>query len=319
MRALLRWCPPFVVAGLLVFALTTPFWAGQAEVPDTKAADQKISAIVKTVINRGADMFNVYRDYAGCYRYYQGGLTVLHGMLEGQKDLQDAITKALAEAERAPSMTQRAFILRRALGAVWDKYNPKKGTRDKPVIDRRPEDKPPADKPSRDVPKDFKDVPKDKPPDKDKPADKPPADKPPADKDKSDKDKATDKSDKDKSDKDKPVPDKEEKPKDGDTKTHVSGKVTYKGKPVAGATVNFVSQQGKDNYNATVDADGAYTVKGIKPGKYGIAVVAMKPVDAKDAAAKKPVAIPDKYADVKQSGLLVEVKAGENDINLNLE
>jgi hypothetical protein len=234
-------------------------------------------------------------------------------------------------------VTQRAFILRRALGAVWDKYNPKKGTRDKPVIDRRPEDKPPVDKPARDIPKDFKDVPKDKAADKDKPADKPPADKdkpadkPPADKDKSDKDKdkatdkpATDKSDKDKppadkSDKDKPVPDKEEKPKDGDTKTHVSGRVTYKGKPVAGATVNFVSQEGKDNYNAAVNDDGTYTVKGIKPGKYGIAVVAMKRVDAKDAAARKPAAIPDKYADVKQSGLLVEVKAGENDVNLNLE
>jgi hypothetical protein len=365
MRLVLRWCPPFAVAGILLFALSTPFWAGQtADMPDSKASDKKISDVTKTIINRGADLFNVYRDYAGCYRYYQGGLTALRGMLDGHKELQDTIDKALAEAERAPSVTQRAFVLRRALGAVWDKFNPKKATKDR-VIDRGPEDKAPRDKPKdkppRDVPKDFskdvKDLPKpapdkDKPaPDKDKPADKPvkdkdkpatdkdkPDDKPVKDKDKpvtdkdkpvddkdkpiKDKGKSVDDKDKPIKDKDKPVTDKgEANDKGNKAGAKVTGHVTYKGKPLPSGMITFTALDRTGSYSSAIAADGTYAMDGMKPGKYAIAVAVMKPVKpaADKAAAKDVFPIPEKYADPKKSGIEAEVKAGENDVNLDLQ
>src|SRR5262249_2546771 len=126
--------------------------------------DKKLSAVVKTVINRGADMHTLYRDTAGCYHYYLGSLVTLRAVLDHHPDLQKAIDKALADANRAPTMYQRARILNSALFRVYYKFNPEaekkaRGRRDKPATDKGTKDKPPKDKERR---KDADDKTKDK-------------------------------------------------------------------------------------------------------------------------------------------------------------
>src|SRR5262249_43041348 len=85
MRTWHRWWPTAVAAGVLVFALANPFRADEKdedkEAKDTDL-DKKLGAVVKAVINRGADMHNRYRDTAGCYHYYRGSLETLRAVLD---------------------------------------------------------------------------------------------------------------------------------------------------------------------------------------------------------------------------------------------
>jgi hypothetical protein len=195
MRSKHRWWPAVLVTGILILALSSPFWtawatwAADGATGDNKALDAKIRAAVKAAVNRGADIHNIYRDYAGCYRFYQGSLTSVRGLLDHHPDLQKAIDAALAEAERAPSMSRRGLILNEALRKIWDKLdpNPKKAAADKAADDGTPKDRPASDGKSKDrkpadrvVPRDLlKDV---KPADKTAPAKKPKTEKVPFDK-----------------------------------------------------------------------------------------------------------------------------------------
>src|SRR5262245_53684006 len=76
-----------------------------------KPADEKLSVALKEVINRGADLYNA-GDPAACYRLFEGSLMTIKPTLDRHPDLQKAIEKALAGAEKEPLMWQRAFALR---------------------------------------------------------------------------------------------------------------------------------------------------------------------------------------------------------------
>jgi hypothetical protein len=92
----------------------------------------------------------------------------------------------------------------------------------------------------------------------------------------------------------------------------VSGRVTLKGKPLAEATISFVSlnQPKPKVYSATVK-DGSYSLaEGLPVGKYAVTVSAKK--DGKDL-------LPAKYATVDSSGLAVEAKAGANTFDFDLK
>ncbi len=109
----------------------------------------------------------------------------------------------------------------------------------------------------------------------------------------------------------------------------VKGKVTFKGAPLAGARVNFVSAYGEVATGVT-DAQGAFTLTtrgqaGAAPGEYKVAIVKSsvdgggptsgpKPEDMFKMAAKKgeislssKSEIPEKYADAQKSGLSATV------------
>src|SRR5262245_49228159 len=107
------WGPPLLAAGILLFAFTGSFRAQQGE--GGGDADKKLSAILKDVINRGADIYNLQRDYAGCYRLFQGALLTVRPMLDQHPDLQKTIDASLQNAEAIPIAWQRAFALREAL------------------------------------------------------------------------------------------------------------------------------------------------------------------------------------------------------------
>jgi hypothetical protein len=99
----------------------------------------------------------------------------------------------------------------------------------------------------------------------------------------------------------------------------VVGKVTYRGKPLPGGTITFVTAKGKA-LSGRLDTEGAYEVKNIPVGEVRVLVttVPVKPTpkDAKQPA--KYVQIPKKYADPKTTPLRVQVKQGEQTANIQL-
>jgi hypothetical protein len=119
----------------------------------------------------------------------------------------------------------------------------------------------------------------------------------------------------------------------------VGGKVSYKGAPVAGATVTFMGQGDARPAVAVTEADGTYRLKtldseGALPGIYSVLVTKTeippeltKSVSMEEAAktADQPLPqpkelLPAKYGNPAQSPLKAEVKSGAtNTFDFNLE
>jgi len=98
----------------------------------------------------------------------------------------------------------------------------------------------------------------------------------------------------------------------------VSGRITFKGKPLAGGTVTFASKDGKTTVAAAIDAEGAY--KAVVPaGDYAVAITTLVPKkkDDKDPPVKLPP-IPAKYGDPKTTPLTATVKDGKNTFDIQL-
>ena len=98
----------------------------------------------------------------------------------------------------------------------------------------------------------------------------------------------------------------------------VSGKVTCKGKPLPEGTVLFVPQGGPAAASVLA-ADGSYRLLSRKPGdgaligRHKVAII--PPPHGKIANAPK---VPPKYRDPETSGLVAEVKKGENILDFDL-
>lgn len=119
----------------------------------------------------------------------------------------------------------------------------------------------------------------------------------------------------------------------------VTGKVTFQGKPLAGASIVFVpadfdpTKPVKKGENVSLerpggqtDADGAYELMyfeqtGAPPGKYKVSITAYQArADGDDEESMPPSLIPVKYANPATSGLKADVKEeGENVFNFPLE
>jgi hypothetical protein len=114
---------------------------------------------------------------------------------------------------------------------------------------------------------------------------------------------------------------------DGSGLVPVTGKVTYNGQPVAGATVVFVGDGTTRPATAISGADGSYSVMtldapGATPGKYAVVVTKTEgpagggePPSMEEAAkmanrpppASKPL-LPARYGDATRTPLACEVK-----------
>lgn len=119
----------------------------------------------------------------------------------------------------------------------------------------------------------------------------------------------------------------------------VTGKVTYNGQPVAGASIGFYTDAADGRVAvATSRADGSYELmtldtKGALPGNYSVTVKKTeippeltKEVSMEEAAANanKPLPqpkelLPAKYGTPAKTPLKFEVKSGSNTIDLKLE
>jgi len=116
----------------------------------------------------------------------------------------------------------------------------------------------------------------------------------------------------------------------------VSGRVTYKGKPLAKANVSFTPAEGATRAaEGLTDSNGRYTLgtfaagDGALPGKYRISVIARgpdRPPKAGETGSGMPgemmagdPIIPIKYFTPDSSGLTAEVKRGGNRVDLELK
>jgi hypothetical protein len=111
---------------------------------------------------------------------------------------------------------------------------------------------------------------------------------------------------------------------------NVSGKVTFKGKPVVFGTVLIHGRDGLRQGN--IERDGSYTVRGVKVGDARISVNSPNPKGIQLYPNKNPkfkqepypdvpgwFAIPKKYEDVASSGLTTTVRGGSNTFDIELQ
>jgi hypothetical protein len=342
MRLLFRCWPSLLAAAILALALTGRFRADeQAKDRGANGLDDKqIRSTIRVLIKGGARLHNA-RDFAGSYRFFQGGATAMRPILAGHPDLLKALDASLAEAERNPSMSQRAWILYRSLSRVYSGLAPKETAgeqkMEKAAQDKK-KDKKRRDSKKKTVKKKKKKGKKDKGKDAKKDMDKP-AKEEKKDKDQTDDDKDVPKdllkdvkkADKQKADKKLKLDKAENKKEKANAK--VVGKVTYQGKPLAMGKVGFHSSAGIV-YHGKINVDGTYSVPAIAPGDYHVTVSSPKPTPPKkrsDKDSKKEkkefedivkrwVAIPVKYGAADKTGLHFTVMKGEgNEFNIDLQ
>jgi hypothetical protein len=104
-----------------------------------------------------------------------------------------------------------------------------------------------------------------------------------------------------------PVSKKIELPKDG-----VIGRILWKGMPLPGAEVAFVSRGALDIkvYEGTSDVEGRYVLNKVRPGKYTVLMTKSE---------KLKQVLPDRYATTTTSPLIVDVKGGGETLDFMLQ
>jgi hypothetical protein len=105
----------------------------------------------------------------------------------------------------------------------------------------------------------------------------------------------------------------------------VSGKVTFKGKPVGEGLVTFMNPEAGTGDEAPLNKDGTYTLATPLPvGDYKVMVlplVVQQQVDGKgpEVGVEKPAPdIPGKYRTIGTTALKATVKEGKNDLDFDM-
>ena len=101
----------------------------------------------------------------------------------------------------------------------------------------------------------------------------------------------------------------------------VSGKVTYKGSPLANGVVNFHAPEKGTASQANLDSNGAFKLPGTLPaGNYKVFVLPPVPQQLPPGTAQPKVdfSLPPKFQDPGQTPVTKEVKAGPNDFTIDL-
>ena len=130
----------FALFGLMILFVVG---AGRADAPADQAAfDKQLSDALRDMHNRAADLFNVNKDYPGAYRMFQGGLYMARPLLAHRPDIQQILDAGLQDAEKVPSMPERAMRLHKTIEDMRAKL--KGAAAAKPPESKPPETKPPA-------------------------------------------------------------------------------------------------------------------------------------------------------------------------------
>jgi len=278
MRGVLRCCGPAAVALVIVLAVSTHHVSAQKT--DTASLDLAVGKAVRDVINHGADLFNRYDDYAGCYHAYRAGLIAVRPFLAHRPDLQQTIDDGLAGAEEKSRVAARAFVLRRVLGEVQRQVETAQADAKKRQVEpKNTEEKKVAKKEKPVAPGKVEE-------------------KKAAQAEKVEKKEAV-----------APVR----------KMARLSGKVTYKGQPVsAGWYVTVVSATDKYVFTTYVRADGTYSFQTPLPaGTYTVAIEEGPRKEGNPPAGRS--AVPQRYQNPVTSGLTVDIKSGRNLHDLNLQ
>jgi hypothetical protein len=116
----------------------------------------------------------------------------------------------------------------------------------------------------------------------------------------------------------------------------VSGRVTYKGKPLTGGVVTFTS--GKQVVTGALDEEGRYEVTNVPVGTVKVSVSTesvrpkkapggdkirpkgeLKKIEDPDKGGRRFVVIPQRYSNPETSGLTLEVRPGRQQFNIELQ
>jgi hypothetical protein len=107
----------------------------------------------------------------------------------------------------------------------------------------------------------------------------------------------------------------------------VSGKVTYKGKPVPNGTVMFVPAEGPAA-TGEIGPDGSYRLTTYVPndgavlGSHKVSITALQDTGGglpEQRSGTPPSLLPPKYLSHDTSGLTAEVKPSDNQVNFDLQ
>lgn len=90
----------------------------QPTLPDVKTFDKLVIDTLRTVHDRGADLYNESKDFAGTFRMYQGALLTTRPLLGHRPEAQKLIDAGLAAAEKEPDPARKAVKLHEAIEAT---------------------------------------------------------------------------------------------------------------------------------------------------------------------------------------------------------
>ena len=92
--------------------------AQEPKLPDVKAFDKLVVDTLREVHNKGADLYNMKKEFEGTYRMYHGALLTVRPLLGHRPDAQKLIDDGLAAAEKETNVAQKAFRLHEAIEGV---------------------------------------------------------------------------------------------------------------------------------------------------------------------------------------------------------
>ena len=92
--------------------------ADEPKLPDVKAFDKLVIDTLRAVHNKGADLYNEGKDFAGAYRVYQGALLTVRPLLAHRPDAQKIIDTGLDDAEKEADVSRKAFLLHGTIEGV---------------------------------------------------------------------------------------------------------------------------------------------------------------------------------------------------------
>jgi len=108
----------------------------------------------------------------------------------------------------------------------------------------------------------------------------------------------------------------------GKPQATVSGKVTYKGKPVPAGQITLIAPESGKAIAADLDSSGSFTCPGtLEVGNYLMFIMPPIPKQLPPGTPiqKVPFDVPKKYQDPKTSPLKEEIKGGKNELTIDLK
>ena len=107
---------------------------------------------------------------------------------------------------------------------------------------------------------------------------------------------------------------------------NVSGTVKFDGKPLPGGTITFFDEK-NGAFSSAIEADGSYSVAGVRAGRAKIAVAVPLPIPFESSSMPgikitlptiNVPKIPDRYLGAETSGLICDVHSGNQSFDIEL-
>jgi hypothetical protein len=128
-----------LLGAILALAVAASISAQEPKFPDAKTFDKLVVDTLRDVHNKGADLYNMKKEFEGTYRMYHGSLLTVRPLLGHRPDAQKLIEDGLAAAEKETNVAQKAFRLHEAIEGVRSnlKGEPAKKPDDKKPVDKK--------------------------------------------------------------------------------------------------------------------------------------------------------------------------------------